>query len=1212
LKKLGIGLAVVLVLSLGAVLIVPGFMDWNEYKDRIETAASSMTGREVRIAGDISLSLFPSTALSAKDVTVANIEGGRAPHFLSLKALDVKVALFPLLGGNLKVKKFVLVEPVIALEVLEDGRVNWDFADPAQAAEDQGEDEGTGGRELSLDTFQISNGMISFEDFQSGRAELVRNIHADISMDSLQGPFVVEGQAKYKSLPLGVTLETGTYRAGRKMPLSLDLTAFGDQVTAHFMGGVLPDPETGQVDGKLSLKARDVADLVKIAAVMSENPFAVQQDFQQSFTLSAGFAATPQNITLSDLALSFGDSRGQGTFSATLGDKLKFSGDLSLSSFDLDPVLKFINESKENAASSAASAKADPVDYGFLERLEGEMAFKLGALKYNNKIASQIVLNMDVKDGKLSIGEFRISMPGGSDLTYGGVISIPKDRPEMTGELSLRSGNLRGLLDWLNIDTSQVPPGRLTRFSLEGQVNANDSLVQIYGVKGLLDTAKFSGGISYALQDRLALGIDLQLDNISFDSYMPAAKDKNAGPVDIRDAVKGLADIDANYVLTLKNATFNGAKIVEANLSGSLVGGQLKADSLVLKDMAGLNLEGTAWGGGFDKEPTLTLNLKASARDLGRVQRAFKLENGVNWKALGTFSASGVVKARLDQVDVDLDSQLGSSKMRIKGMVRSATLKQLPEIGSYNLIISAENPSLSVAISQFDLPLTPPATADDRPVALSARIKGIQKQLDVDGNVQIAGGRVAFIGRVQQPQETPSYDLSLELKSPELREFVRGLGLDYKPQQPKLGALQVKSQISGTNNNYVLQNIAGDIGPVKISGSGKIHLPRDKQGKTRFDFTLKAGDIPLSQFMAASADGTAKASHRSFGQWSREPIDLGPLQAYEGQAKISASSLRYKDYIFESPQFMFLVRDGELRVENFTGKLFGGDVKLAGRLSGTSEARMALDISLSKASLAKATKAAGGIMPLSGYLDLNGTFSGEGISQHAIMSSLTGGGKVVASPGLIHGIDIPMISKKLSDVKTSQNFLQVLGTALGGGQTPYKGGTSTITVKNGLINFSPLDLELEGATSAITMGINLFRWEMDLDGRFSLTDHPSAPPIGLKVNGPIHKPVVKYQTQEIQRFVASRIASNMLQNMVGGNETLKGIFGIKEGTKEGTENGGAVSPPPAEPQSESESPEVAPREEGAPQKPEDFGKRLLEKLFKKPAQDQNAAPDTPQ
>ena len=73
-KKFAIGLAIVVVLLVGAVLVVPGFVNWNHYKPEIISAARDAVGRDLVVDGDISLSLLPAPALSVDGVRLANIE----------------------------------------------------------------------------------------------------------------------------------------------------------------------------------------------------------------------------------------------------------------------------------------------------------------------------------------------------------------------------------------------------------------------------------------------------------------------------------------------------------------------------------------------------------------------------------------------------------------------------------------------------------------------------------------------------------------------------------------------------------------------------------------------------------------------------------------------------------------------------------------------------------------------------------------------------------------------------------------------------------------------------------------------------------------------------------------------------------------------------------------------------------------------------------
>ncbi|MFC7049066.1 AsmA family protein [Emcibacter nanhaiensis] len=1185
-KKVGIGLAIIVVLLLGTLLVVPGFMDWNQYKSQIEEQASRLTGRNVRIAGDISLSILPSPALSAGDVSVSNIDGGIAAQMLTLKALDVKVAFFPLIRGNIKVKKFILVEPVLALELLADGRTNWDFSDPNAPAEKGG------GADLSLEKFQISNGTVSYEDVAAGRKELLRNINADLSISSLQGPVSLDGKAKYKDLPLAVALEMGKMRDGRKVPLTLEASYLGDKVTGKFIGGALLDSENGELDGKLSLAAKDLSDLVDVMTALGRNgepdvPAVQSVDYNKPFSMETGVKATPSSLTLSELDLTLGETRGQASLNATLGERISFDGKLALNSIELEPFLKIM---EAQAAADSKAAKLVPAeqkapDYSFLEQVDGTLDFSLGALKYNDKIASQISLKATAAGGQIEISDVHVNMPGGSDFSYAGAVSFDDHHPVLSGKLSLVSGNLRGLLEWLKVDISAIPSGRLTRFSFASDVRATEKLIQVYGISGVVDTSRFSGGLSYAVQDRLALGLDMKVDNVNLDSYLPA-RDPKAEPLDLKALLAPLGGFDANFILAGSNVTLQNSKVSSVRAEGVLKGGNLRLTQFDLKDMAGLDVRATGDASSLADTPRMSLDLFASAKDLGRLQRSLKLENGVDLKNMGAFSLTGTVKGGLDSLALDLNGRLGTSTVKMAGDVRAATLKQLPEVGSVDLKIDASGSSLSALIDQWNLPMTAPLSGDDRPVKIAGTVKGSEKMLNLDGSLAIAGGTVTFKGRTQAQAEGRSFDLATDVSSNDVRTFVRGLGVDFRPSRKSLGKLSLKSQLSGTEKNMKLQNIAGNIGTIKVNGSGALDLAGDIP---KFDLTLTAGTIPLHHYLADEPVKKAGAD-KKWGDWSKDPIDLEPLRSVEGKATVTAASLTYNDYVFENPSFVAELKGGKLTIRDFTGRLFGGAVKMAGSLGGTNMAELDLDMSLTKASLSQATKVAGGISPVTGYFDFDGKFTGKGISQNALVSSLAGTGNLTASAGMINGLDIPKLSSQLSDMKSAGDFVKLLAVSLGKGQTPYKGGKSTITMKNGMAQFSPMDLELEGAKTGINLAVNMFQWKLDMDGSLSLVDHPDAPPLGLSATGAINSPKLQFQTSRIKEYVASKIASNMLQNMIGGNEGLKGIFGVPGTQQEGTTT------------------EQAPAEEQPKETPENLGRKLLEKLFQKPEQKEETPP----
>ena len=137
-KKLLIGITTVLVVLVATVLIAPTFINWNQYRDEICAQARDALGRELEIRGDIKITVLPSPALVINDVHLANVEGASSADMVTLKSLEVHVALAPLLGRIIQVTSIRLVEPVIKLEVLEDGANNMTFGTEAASGKPAG------------------------------------------------------------------------------------------------------------------------------------------------------------------------------------------------------------------------------------------------------------------------------------------------------------------------------------------------------------------------------------------------------------------------------------------------------------------------------------------------------------------------------------------------------------------------------------------------------------------------------------------------------------------------------------------------------------------------------------------------------------------------------------------------------------------------------------------------------------------------------------------------------------------------------------------------------------------------------------------------------------------------------------------------------------------------------------------------------------------
>jgi AsmA protein len=195
--------AALIIVALVAVIIVGAIaalalIDWNRFKPEIAEAVREATGRELRIDGDIELSILPDIEFRVTGVHLANAAGMTAPDMISVGSLTGKVKLLPLLGRQLIIESFIVSEPAVHLEVDRDGRANWAFPSPGAAAGEPAKAPGERERglpvsDLALGDVRIENGLVTYKDAVTGQAIEAGDLNLTATLASLESPLIVTG-----------------------------------------------------------------------------------------------------------------------------------------------------------------------------------------------------------------------------------------------------------------------------------------------------------------------------------------------------------------------------------------------------------------------------------------------------------------------------------------------------------------------------------------------------------------------------------------------------------------------------------------------------------------------------------------------------------------------------------------------------------------------------------------------------------------------------------------------------------------------------------------------------------------------------------------------------------------------------------------------------------------------------------------------------------
>lgn len=121
--------AVVLVLVglVVTVYAVAKSIDFNAYKDVVTQQVKVALGRELVIAGDVSIEIGFVPHLTAKQITLQNADWSDQRQMVSIDQLDAQIELLPLLFEQVRIRQITLSGGNVILERNEKGVGNWTF-----------------------------------------------------------------------------------------------------------------------------------------------------------------------------------------------------------------------------------------------------------------------------------------------------------------------------------------------------------------------------------------------------------------------------------------------------------------------------------------------------------------------------------------------------------------------------------------------------------------------------------------------------------------------------------------------------------------------------------------------------------------------------------------------------------------------------------------------------------------------------------------------------------------------------------------------------------------------------------------------------------------------------------------------------------------------------------------------------------------------------
>ncbi len=1082
-KKVALALVVLVVAVAGALLVLPSFWDWNAEKGRMASLVKEHTGRDLEIAGDVSLRLLPAPAFSARQVTLANLEGGSGPAMVQLEEMRVSVALLPLLRGEVQVKSVTLVKPEVLLEVLEDGRPNWRFETPVQAAAaaDGGGDAqpagASAGRPIRIDSFRIEDGRLRYRDAASGVEESVSGLDAELAADSLAGPFAASGAAVYRDVPLEFDFSLGQLAERGATAVSLSLRLPGAGAGGNFVGAISRHEDLRTLRGRLQAEGENLARLLGSlpgGGVPDPVPGLLAQSFAVTAEVSAGnadAAAESVKLTLGPLSLS-------GRVAAVLGDTPDLTIALTTKTVDLDEVLALPSAANAGGQSAEASpgsgasggrtdTEAAPGGGGLPSGFSASVELSADALLYRGQTLRQLQAVARLQDGRLEVTQAAVQLPGSSAASLSGTVSTDAQGPRFSGSLDAESGNLRGLLAWLGVEVDMVPAERLRRMVLKTGLDLAADQVVLRNTDLRLDVSQLTGGVAVALRERPGFGVAINLDRINLDAYLPPAA---AAPAEPAPGAPSAGTPSADGQAPAAAAPLGLPLLGQFDANLDLRVGQLT--------YSGLPLEG--------------LRLDATLQRGGLVVRELSVADLVGSR--GRFSGSLANVDRDPSIDGSLD-------------VSVSTLSRLAKA----LGLSSGGP----------LPL--------ESFTLSGAVNGNREDLRFDQRLTALGGSLHAAGRLQAA--APAVDAAVDLDHPNLSVLLGEL-LSDPDVPPELGPASVKGRLAATVADVRLSGLEGRLAGIDLLGGDlavSLAGPRPK-----IDADLAVGEMPLAALAAPAATGrpaagsssgsTRNAAAAGRERWSRQPLDLAGLRAIDADVKLNARAVLIDRLRLGDARLEAQLADGLLDLRRFTAESYGGALSATGRADARDPAaglQVTAEIAASNVELKGLLRDLADSDRFSGPVTLEASLVTRGTSQAALVSALAGTGSLTGTVTVAAKVEeqagalvLDILGRKVREIRGVTDSTTMLFGAFAGAPAKVDG---SFVVERGIARSDDLTVRGRDAVALTKGSADLPGWLLDSTTEVFRDVDPEIAYLTARLRGPLDEPDIAIGGQPFQR-----------------------------------------------------------------------------------------------
>ncbi|WCK12229.1 AsmA family protein [Agrobacterium tumefaciens] len=1108
-----------LAVVLFSALLIPYFVDWTDFRRDFEDQASRILGKKVVVHGRVEARLLPFPSVTLHDVRAGTDADGSPLIQVARFSMDAELA--PFLSGEARIFDMRIEEPKAKIRLLKDGTLDWMRGSRAEIP----------ARTVVLESVQIEGGQIEFIDEQSGRNRVVTGLNADMSANSLAGPWKAEGRAAVDGHPGSFSLSSSEpdYANGR-MGLRIR---------------VVPDehPVEVDLDGAIAATAGKPAYSGSFAFSFREDQKQKQQAGQSLFSsprTRGSFELTNESVRIPSYRMELGGNENPYvvTGEATLdtGAKPEFLLTADGQQIDVNrfapPVVQTGKTSRQPTASvrQRIEAFAAMVARIPVPPVPGKASISLPALVSDDTTIRDIRLDVRPDGSGWQVVNAVATLPGRTQLEAKGSLTL-LDGPAFNGNLLVASNQPSGLANWLS---GSVDPAirQLNAAGFSADVSLTTLNQRFDNLELAIGDASLKGKLERRSDGKASnLSIDLAGNEIDLDAL------KALGSLALGDQV-GSSVLDHRIDAKFKADRFNMAGVTANHVETAftMAGGVLSLEKMTAGDIAGAEVKakGQLQGSLLKYAGKGTVNLHATDMQPFFAMLQQKLPGH---PFLSRLAASSPWYANSDlAMDVSVNSENGGANVAVSGTVNGSRLSAVAKMPDFLSITDdtamslegvLKNQSTAILFGQAGLdPL--PFDADGEGL-LSVKLNGtLGSPVQTDIRFSTERTHFSMIGSFAVAAANfgeGSADLALESADIEPYLIMNAVGL------PQLGggmALKANGKMAVDAQKIAFSALGGQAGGNPFSGS--LAFQRAAPHSVTGDLALRTVDLA---WLGDAIYGPVIDPET--GALNAKPLAMPAFPQLKAALSLKAES-------FEAGPFGTVTGlstkvthdDGNLALDDIAGTFMGG--KLTGRLAmstgeGAGIFRTKIAVNDANPESILWANANGPVATGRVAIDLTAESTGKSVGE--ILKSAGGSGEVRASGLVLKGLNpgafppILQAAEGLQQPIDAPKVRPLVDQSLWQGEIPLGNVALPFTLNGGALHFQNLRAGIDPVTLTgdATVDIAASTVNGDLDLIFNPGTEVVAgaePSLRLNYNGPLAAPALTTDVSALGNYLSLR------------------------------------------------------------------------------------------